>query len=217
MAHDQEHTTGTAGALQLWSGAGAALSHNPCVWPALYARAAGTREGSAPWSISLSSRLVSVMTPGIPVFWDAGRHRPPHYRELVASFLSCRCYSYGPRWKGRGAYEGGALGTMRRLSWHNVGQACACSPWCVARMLPIRRPQGHLFSQATSIRRFLRACSEVTLQREEREKPWCLTDNALPCDTPQLAAGRLHWLAEIFTTRNQFYQMRASLCQSPAR
>jgi len=30
------------------------------------------------------------------------------------------------------------------------------------------------------------------LQREEREKPWCLTDNALPCDTPQLAAGRLH-------------------------
>src|SRR5215475_8502402 len=43
------------------------------------------------------------------------------------------------------------------------------------------------------IRRFLRACSEVTLQREESEKPWCLTDNALPCDTPQLAAGRLHF------------------------
>src|SRR5258708_34773837 len=43
-----------------------------------------------------------------------------------------------------------------------------------------------------SIRRFLGACCEVTLQREEREKPWCLTDNALPCDTPQLAAGRLH-------------------------
>jgi hypothetical protein len=43
-----------------------------------------------------------------------------------------------------------------------------------------------------SIRRFLGACFEVTLQREECEKPWCLTDNALPCDTPQLAAGRLH-------------------------
>src|SRR5882724_9524712 len=43
-----------------------------------------------------------------------------------------------------------------------------------------------------SIRRFLGACCEVTLQREECEKPWCLTDNALPCDTPQLAAGRLH-------------------------
>src|SRR5437870_1976133 len=24
------------------------------------------------------------------------------------------------------------------------------------------------------------------------EKPWCLPDNALPSDTPQLAAGRLH-------------------------
>jgi hypothetical protein len=33
----------------------------------------------------------------------------------------------------------------------------------------------------------------VTLQREECEKPWCLTDNALPGDTPQLAAGRLHF------------------------
>src|SRR5258706_14336218 len=44
----------------------------------------------------------------------------------------------------------------------------------------------------SSIRRFLGACCEVTLQREECEKPWCLTDNALPCDTPQLAAGRLH-------------------------
>ena len=46
-----------------------------------------------------------------------------------------------------------------------------------------------------SIRRFLGACFEVTLQREECEKPWCLTDNALPCDTPQLAAGRLHSIA----------------------
>src|SRR5258706_16326194 len=45
----------------------------------------------------------------------------------------------------------------------------------------------------SSIRRFLGACCEVTLQREECEKPWCLTDNALPCDTPQLAAGRLHY------------------------
>ena len=156
MAQDREHTTGTAGALQLWSGAGAALSHNPCVWPALYARAAGTREGRAPCSISLSSMLVSVMAPGIPVCWDAGRHGPPHHIELVASFLSCRCCSYGPRWKVRGSYEGGALGKMRRLSWHNVGQACACSPWCVARMLPIRRPQGHLFSHATSM-----ACRDV--------------------------------------------------------
>jgi hypothetical protein len=156
MAHDREHPTGTAGALQLWRGAGAALSHNSCVWPALYARAAGTREGSAPWSISLSSRLVSGMAPGIPVFWDAGRPGPPHHRELVARFLSCSCCSYGPRWKVRGAYEGGARGTMRRLSWHNVGQACACSPWCVARMLPIRRPQGHLFSHAPSM-----ACRDV--------------------------------------------------------
>src|SRR5438132_3907661 len=54
--------------------------------------------------------LVSVMPPGIPVFWDAGRHGPPHHRELVARFLSCSCCSYGPRWKVRGSYEGGALG-----------------------------------------------------------------------------------------------------------
>jgi hypothetical protein len=85
MAPDREHPTGTAGALQLWRGAGAALSHTPCVWPVLYARGAGTRAGRAPWSISLSSRLISVMAPGIPVFWDAGRHGPPHHRELVAS------------------------------------------------------------------------------------------------------------------------------------
>jgi hypothetical protein len=29
--------------------------------------------------------------------------------ELVATFPSCRCFSYGLRWKVRGAYEGGAL------------------------------------------------------------------------------------------------------------
>src|SRR5215831_4304281 len=27
-----------------------------------------------------------------------------------ASFLSCKCCSYGPRWKVRGSYEGGARG-----------------------------------------------------------------------------------------------------------
>src|SRR5882672_6075609 len=52
----------------------------------------------------------------------------------------------------------------------------------------------HPLTPSNSIRRFLGACCEVTLQREECEKPWCLTDNALPCDTPQLAAGRLHCL-----------------------
>jgi hypothetical protein len=51
-----------------------------------------------------------------------------------------------------------------------------------------------LYKIIVLIRRFLGACFEVTLQREECEKPWCLTDNALPCDTPQLAAGRLHWI-----------------------
>src|SRR5438132_13217690 len=29
------------------------------------------------------------------------------------------------------------------------------------------------------------------------EKPWCLPDNALPSDTPQLAAGRLHLVFDL--------------------
>src|SRR5262245_3716756 len=74
---------------------------------------------------------------------------------------------------------------------------CLSSPCTAARMLCkllmlLYIGDCHKLILNKSIRRFLRACSEVTLKREECEKPWCLTDNALPCDTPQLAAGRLH-------------------------
>src|SRR3954453_6193041 len=57
-----------------------------------------------------------------------------------------------------------------------------------------RRRDRKRYVLTTLIRTFPGARPEVTLQREERETPWCLTDNALPCDTPQLAAGRLHFL-----------------------
>jgi transposase-like protein/IS1 family transposase len=50
---------------------------------------------------------------------------PQTQMELVASFTSRSRCSHGRRWQATGSYEGGAVRTMRRMSWHHVGQECA--------------------------------------------------------------------------------------------
>src|SRR5262249_20096652 len=58
--------------------------HDPCIWPALYARTACTREGRAPCLNCLFSRRVSVMAPGIPVLWGRWALRAAVSRTSVA-------------------------------------------------------------------------------------------------------------------------------------
>ena len=43
------------------------------------------------------------------------------------------------------------------------------------------------------------------------EKPWCLPDNALPSDTPQLAAGRLHFERTECALQRFFLGMRGGV------
>ena len=40
--------------------------------------------------------------------------------ELVASFLSRRSFSHGPRWKATAAYESSTVRKMRATPWQNV-------------------------------------------------------------------------------------------------